>query len=134
MCGGKRGVGNGLNLGGVADFSPSGEVPGVGKTAALLRFDRLDFAVPSLEEDARPAGLIDEGETAAVGAKAGVGSDELGFLHFQEGGDGGDLLLRDFHVSRPAAAVGATFTEISGSFRCFSCVHRVNLACGMKRG
>jgi hypothetical protein len=54
--------------------------------------------------------LIDQGETTAVGAKTGVGSDKLGFLHFQEGSDGGDLLFRDFYVSWPAAAVGAPFT------------------------
>ena len=81
------------DFGGLADFAPTGEVPGVGEAAALLRFDGLDAAVLALEEDTGSVGLIDEGEAAAVGAEAGVGPNELGFVDFQEGGDGGDLFF-----------------------------------------
>lgn len=89
LCGGE-----GLDdFGGLADFAPTGEVPGVGEAAALLRFDGLDAAVLALEEDTGSVGLIDEGEAAAVGAEAGVGPDELGFVDLQEGGDGGDLFF-----------------------------------------
>ena len=77
----------------MADIAPTGEVPSVGKSAALLRFDGLDAAVLAFEEDTGSVGLIDEGEAAAVGAEAGVGPDELGFIDFQEGGDGGDLFF-----------------------------------------
>jgi len=117
----------------LADISPTGEVPGVGEAATLFRFDRLNFTILTVEEDAGSVGLIDQGEAAAVGAKAGVGSDKLGFLHFQEGGDGGDLLFRNFYVPWPATAVGAPFAEIFGRFRSFPCFHRVNLACGEER-
>jgi hypothetical protein len=79
-----------------------------------LRFDRLDFAILTLKEDAGSVGLIDQGEAAAVGAKAGVGSDELGFLDFKEGGDSGDLFFSDFYVTWPAAAVGAALAKIFG--------------------
>jgi len=103
--GGERG----LNFCSLAHLAPTREVPGVRKAATLLRFDRLNFAILTLKEDAGSVGLIDQGETAAVGAKAGVGSDELGFFHFQEGGNGGDFLFRDFYVPRPSAAVGASF-------------------------
>ena len=68
----------------MADIAPTGEVPSVGKSAALLRFDGLDAAVLAFEEDTGSVGLIDEGEATAVGAEAGVGPDELGFFHFEE--------------------------------------------------
>jgi len=77
----------------LADISPTREVPGVGEAATLLRFDRLNFTILTVEKDAGSVGLIDQGEAATVGAKAGMGSDELSFLHFQEGGDGSDLFF-----------------------------------------
>jgi len=67
---------------GLADFAPTGEVPGVRKAATLVGFDGLDLAILAIKEDAGAVGLIDEGEATTVGAKAGVGSDELGLLHF----------------------------------------------------
>ena len=99
----------GLNFCGLAHLAPTGEVPGVWKAATLLGFDGLNVALLAFEENAGSVGLIDQGEAASVGAKAGVGSDKLGFLDFKEGGDGGDLLFRDFYVPRPATAVGAPF-------------------------
>ena len=67
---------------GLADFAPTRKVPSVGKAAALVGFDGLDLAILAIKEDAGAVGLIDEGEATTVGAKAGVGSDELGLLHF----------------------------------------------------
>ena len=122
-----------LNFCSLAHLAPTWKVPGVGEAATLLRFDRLDFAILTVEEDAGTVGLINQGEAAAVGAKAGVGSDELGFLHFQKRGDGGDLFFSDFYVSWPAAAVGAALAKIFGGFCSFPCFHRVNLACGEER-
>ena len=107
----------GLNFCSLAHLAPTWEVPGVGEAATLLGFDGLNTALLAFEEDAGPVGLIDQGEAAAVGAKAGVGSDEFGFLHFQEGGNGGDLFFRDFYVPWPATAVGAALAKIFwGSF------------------
>ena len=123
----------GLNFCSLAHLAPTWEVPGVGEAATLLRFYGLNFAILTLKEDTGTVGLIDQGEATAVGAKAGVGSDKLGFLDFKEGGDGGDLLFRDFYVPWPATAVGAPFAEIFGRFRSFPCFHRVNLACGEER-
>jgi len=123
----------GLNFCSLAHLSPTWEVPGVGEAATLLWFYGLNFAVLTVKEDTGTVGLIDQGEATAVGAKAGVGSDELGFLDFKEGGDGGDLFFRDFYVSWPATAVGAPFAKIFGGFRSFPCFHGVNLACGEER-
>jgi len=101
---------------GLADFAPTGEVPCVRKAAALVGFDGLDLAILAVEKNAGAVGLIDQGKTTTVGAKAGVCSDELGLLHFQERGDGGDLFFGNFYVPRPAAAVGAAFAKIFGGF------------------
>jgi len=108
--GGERG----LNFCSLAHLAPTREVPGVRKAATLLRFDRLNFAILTVKEDAGTVGLIDQGEAAAVGAKAGVGSDKFGFLDFKEGGDSGDLFFSDFYVSWPAATVGAALAKIFG--------------------
>ena len=104
----------GLNFCSLAHLAPTREVPGVGKAATLLGFDGLNAALLAFKKDAGSVGLIDQGEAAAVRAKAGVGSDELGFLHFQKRGDCGDLFFRDFYVSWPAAAVGAALAKIFG--------------------
>lgn len=103
-----------FDFGGLADFAPTGEVPCVGKAAALGGFDGLNLAILPIQEDAGAVGLIDQGKTTTVGAKAGVGSDELGLLYFQKRGDGGDLFFGNFDVPWPAAAVGATFAKIFG--------------------
>lgn len=103
-----------FDFGGLADFAPTGEVPGVGKAAALGGFDGLNLAILPIKEDAGAVGLIDQGETTTVGAKAGVGSDELGLLYFQKRGDGGDLFFGNFDVPWPAAAVGAALAKVFG--------------------
>ena len=106
-----------FDFGGLADFAPTGEVPCVGKAAALGGFDGLNLAILPIQEDAGAVGLIDQGKTTTVGAKAGVGSDELGLLYFQKRGDGGDLFFGNFDVPWPAAAVGAALAKIfRGSF------------------
>jgi hypothetical protein len=102
----------GLNFCGLAHLAPTWKVPGVGKAATLLGFDGLNAALLAFEENAGTVGLINQGEAAAVGAKAGMGSDKLGFLHFQKRGDGGDLLFRDFYVPWPAATVRAPLAKI----------------------
>lgn len=105
-----------FDFGGLADFAPTGEVPCVGKAAALGGFDGLNLAILPIQEDAGAVGLIDQGKTTTVGAKAGVGSDELGLLYFQKRGDGGDLFFGNFYVPWPAAAVGAAFAKVFGGF------------------
>jgi len=114
-----------FDFGGLADFAPTGEVPCVGKAAALGGFDGLNLAILPIQEDAGAVGLIDQGKTTTVGAKAGVGSDELGLLYFQKRGDGGDLFFGNFDVPWPAAAVGAALAKIfRGSFHSSFIVRR----------
>ena len=72
------------------------------------------MALLALKEDAGSIRLIDEGEASSVGAEAGVGSNKLGLVHFEEGGDGRDLLFGNFNVPGPATAVGAAPAKIFG--------------------
>ena len=58
--------------------------------------------------------MIDEGESAPVGAEAGVALDEVIFGQPKVAGDGRDLGFGDLHIPRPAAAVGAAFTKVFG--------------------
>ncbi len=102
------------NFGRHADVAPAGEVPGVGEVAALLGFHRLDPAVLPVEKDAGAVRLVDEGKATAVGAESGVALDEVILPQPQVAGDEGDLLLRDFHVARPAAAVGTALAKVVG--------------------
>ena len=101
-----------FDFGGLADFAPTGEVPCVGKAAALGGFDGLNLAILPIKENAGAVGLIDQGKTTTVGAKAGVGSDELGLLYFQKRGDGGDVFFGNFDVPWPAATVRAALAKI----------------------
>ncbi len=100
----------------LADFAPTGEVPGVRKAATLVGFDGLDLAILAIKEDAGAVGLIDKGEATAVGAEAGIFFDEEDLLHFKERGDGADLGIADFDIARPATAVGAAFAKVFGGF------------------
>ena len=79
LCGppGRRALPSLNDLSGHADVAPAGEVPGVGKIAALLGFHRLNLAVLAVEKDAGAVGLIDEGKATAVGAEPGVALDEV---------------------------------------------------------
>ena len=79
------------DFGGHADVAPAGEVPGVGKIAALLRFDWLNPAVLPIEKNAGAVGLVDEGKAVAVGAEAGVALDKIILREVQMAGDGGDF-------------------------------------------
>ena len=72
------------------------------------------MALLALKEDAGSIWLVDEGETASVGTETGVGSNKLGLVHFEEGGDGRDLLFGDLDVPGPATAVGAALAKIFG--------------------
>ena len=101
---------------GHTDVAPAGEVPGVGEVAALLGFDRLNPAVLSVQEDAGAVRLIDQGQAAAIGPQAGVLLDKIILLQPEVTADGGDLLVGNLHVPRPAAAVGTAFAKVLGGF------------------
>ena len=48
-----------------AEVAPAGEVPAVGKAAALVGLHRIDGAGVVLEKDAGAVGLVDQGQVPA---------------------------------------------------------------------
>jgi hypothetical protein len=60
-------------LDGFALVPPTWEVPGIGESMTVDRFNGLDGAgVDAIKEDAFTVGLIDDGEAVALGIDAGV--------------------------------------------------------------
>jgi hypothetical protein len=92
----------------VADLLEAREIPQVRKVTALLWFYGLHGAMLALEEDTFTVGLVHQGESAPVAAQPRELLDELAFAQATEGGEAGDFSLRERHLSRPAAAGGAT--------------------------
>jgi hypothetical protein len=88
---------------GFADLPPSREIPFIRKIAALLRFYFVDYAVISLEEEALPVILVDEGQSVSLLAKPRVPLNEIVQFHPDECGDLCDLRLADFYLARPPA-------------------------------
>ena len=74
----------------------------------------MNPAVLAVEKDAGAVGLIDEGKATAVGAEPGVALDEVILPQPEVAGDEGNLLLCDFYVARPAAAVGTALAKVFG--------------------
>ena len=95
---------------GVADFFVAGKVPKIWKIAALLRFHRLHRAIFTLKKNALAVGFFHQRQTAAVVAQSRELLDETVFAHALERGQLGDFLIRQTHLSRPAAAGGAMLT------------------------
>ena len=93
-----------------ADFLEAGEVPEVGKIAALLRLDRLDSAIDSFQKNASAIRFFLQGQPAPVPAQPGELLDELVFAAPFERSQPGDFGVRQPHLSRPAAAGRATLT------------------------
>ena len=104
---------------GCTDFAPAGEVPDVGKADALRGFDGLHGAVATFEKDALVVGgaagggaFVEQRETVARGAQAGVTLDESVLAQAEMAGERGDLGGAHFHLPRPAAAGGAALAGV----------------------
>ena len=62
----------------------AGVAPEVGEVTALLRLDRLDGALFTVEKGARPRWLVHQREAAPILGETGVALDEVRFIQFQE--------------------------------------------------
>jgi hypothetical protein len=97
---------------GLAHPLPARKMPQIWKTAALLRFSRLQTTVPSLEPSAGAVRLIQQGQTRALGIQSGVFLDKFRLRHFQIRRDTRHVTVREEHVPRPAATGRAALTLI----------------------
>ena len=96
----------------VTDFFKSGEVPEVGKIAALLRLDRLHGAIVALEKYTGAIRLVLQHEPLSIGSQLEKSLDEFELGDALERHEPGDLFLSQPHLSRPPAAGGATLAFI----------------------
>jgi len=99
----------------MADFTPAGEVPGVGEALALLRLGSLDTAAPIHQHAAGVIWVLQNREPITRGVNAGMLLDKLLLCKFEEGGDLSDLCICNTHITRPAAARCAAVALVKGS-------------------
>jgi hypothetical protein len=95
-----------------AHFPPAREVPLIWEIPALLGLHGVDHAVIALKEDAGVVRSINDGKTPPVGSQPSVALKEKLVRHPEKSGDFPNLSLRNFHVSRPPAAVCASLALV----------------------
>ena len=95
---------------GPADLFKAGEIPEIWEIPALLWFDRLHRAIVSRQKNALAVWVFLQGQSLAVMTQPREMLDEFIFGEALEGGEPGDFRLGQAHLSRPAAAGGATLT------------------------
>lgn len=100
----------------MADFSPAGEVPGVGEALALLGLCVLDAAAAIDEHAAGVVGVLENREPIARGVDPRVLIDEFLLAEVEEGRDFGHLRVRDPHITRPTTACGAAIALVEGGW------------------
>jgi hypothetical protein len=97
---------------GMADLLKVRKVPKVRKIAALLRFDRLNGAVISLEENTLTVRLLLQRQAGPVLPQAGKSLDELDLAESLERGEARDFTIRERYLARPSATSGATLALV----------------------
>ena len=84
---------------------PAGEVPLIGKIAALSWLYRLNAAsIVRLQHDAGAIGRINERKSPSVALQVAEFIDECYLIHVQVGCYGRDILIGKAHITLPAAA------------------------------
>ena len=97
---------------GVANLLRSREIPEVREIAALLRLDGLHGAVIGVQKNATAVRLFLQGQTATIPAQPSELLDEVGLAHAIERGEPRNFLIRQAHLTRPAAAGRATLAFV----------------------
>ena len=96
----------------MAGLAPTGEIPTIGETGALVRLDRINPAGIAIEHDALVSGLLDERKPLPVAAQTGVSIDELLDCQVEIRGDVNDFMCLQSHIPRPFAAGGTALANI----------------------
>jgi len=97
---------------GPAGLFKAGETPKIWEIPALLRLGRLHGAIVTLQKNAFAIWLFLQGQSLPVMAEAGETLDEIVFAETLADGEPGDFFVGQAHLSRPAAAGGATLTFV----------------------
>jgi len=97
---------------GLAGLLKAGKIPEVRKITALLRLDGLHGAVVAFQKDAAAIRFFLQGQSAAIPGQPRELLDEIGLAQALERGEPRDLLVRQTHLSPPAAAGRATLAFV----------------------
>jgi len=97
---------------GFAGLLKAGKIPEVREIAALLRLDGLHGAVIGVQKNATAVRLFLQGQTATIPAQPSELLDEVGLAHAIERGEPRNFLIRQAHLTRPAAAGRATLAFV----------------------
>jgi len=97
---------------GVTGFLEAGKIPEVWEIAALLRLDGLHGTIITVQKNAAAIRFFLQGQPATIPGQPRVLLDEIGLVHAFERREPRDLLSRQTHLPRPAAAGRATLAFI----------------------
>ena len=97
---------------GFAGLLKAGKIPQIRKIAALLRLDGLHGAVIAVQKNATAVLLFLQGQSATIPAQSRELLDEVSLAHTLKRGEPRDFLIRQAHLTRPAAAGRATLAFI----------------------
>ena len=97
---------------GFAGLLKAGKIPQIRKIAALLRLDGLHGAVIAVQKNATAVLLFLQGQSATIPAQPSELLDEVSLVHALECGEPRGFLIRQAHLTRPAAAGRATLAFV----------------------
>jgi hypothetical protein len=98
-------------------FPPTGKIPFVGETGALLRFNSLDAtSVASFQENAGTVGFFDQSQADPVAPQNGVLVDEFRHGNPEMIGDAIHFCVGNRDLAPPSAAVSAALTDEAVAF------------------
>lgn len=84
------------------------DIPTVREGTALIGTRGIDFALRPSQKDAGVIPLHDQAQVLPIGRQAGVPINECPLFHTEESSQPRDILIREKHMSGPAAALAAT--------------------------
>jgi len=91
---------------------PAWKIPGVWESGALLRFCGLHLAVASFEENTFAVRLFEKRKAVPILTQPRVTPDEIAVRNSKKSGHRGDVIIVDFHKTRPPAAMGAALASV----------------------
>ena len=99
---------------GLADASPTGKAPFVGKPRTLSRFNGVNGAAFSIEKNATTVRLILQCQAIPVRSEPCVSLNEAKFRLPQVSGNSGDVFVCQPDKSGPAATICTALTDVFG--------------------
>ena len=98
-------------------LTPTGEIPGIGKSPTLFRLDRLEPAIDPVKPDAGPIRVLQQRKTRPTTVQPGVVLHKLVFRHSQVPREDRHLPIRHLDLARPSTTVGTPLALVADAHR-----------------